>query len=189
MSEMRENRRSEILKAACIEFSENGYESAKMEQIAKRAGIGKSTVYEYFSSKNELLIASCEWGFGNILSYVTVLMQEDMSFCEKVATYIKYACDILNSIGNGMIILYGKSDSAQIVRSSVHQFHSKLVNIIEKAAETAKENGEIRDDISTRSIANIIAFMPSPVVCQELEKGHNNLLDDMISILIHGFAK
>ena len=47
MSETRENRRLEILKSACTEFSENGYDSAKMEQIARRVGIGKSTIYEY----------------------------------------------------------------------------------------------------------------------------------------------
>lgn len=189
MSEMRENRRSEILKAACIEFSENGYESTKMEQIAKRVGIGKSTVYEYFSSKNELLKASCQWVFSNILSDVTILMQKDIPFCEKVTTYIKYVCNTLNSIGNGMIILYGKTDSVQIIRSNAHEFHNKLVNVIEKAVKKAQQNGEIRDDISALSIAKIITFMPSPIVCDEIQKGHNKALDDMISILIHGFSK
>ena len=80
MSETRENRRSEILKAACTEFSENGYDSTKMEQIAKRVGIGKSTIYEYFPSKNELLKASCEWIFGTILCDVDNIMHNSIKY-------------------------------------------------------------------------------------------------------------
>lgn len=189
MSEIKEGRRYEILKAACTEFSENGYESTKMEQIAKRAGIGKSTIYEYFSSKTELLQASCKWIFGNILCDVNDLMQKDICFKNKVINYIKYACDVLNSIGNGMMILYGKTDSVQIIRSSANVFHVKLLDIIEQSVYTAVKNGEVRDDINPRNIAKIITFMPSPILCEEIEKSGDNAINDIISILIHGFAK
>lgn len=189
MSEIRENRRSEILKAACTEFSEKGYDSTKMEQIAKRVGIGKSTIYEYFPSKHELLKASCEWIFDNILSNVADLMKKDISFKEKVVTYIKYICEILNSIGNGMIVLYGKTDSVQVIKSNANLFHVKLLDIIEQAVCIAVENGEIRQDIKPRNIAKIITFMPSPIVCEEIKKGQDSALDDMIAILIDGFSK
>ena len=189
MSESRENRRSEILKAACKEFSENGYDSTKMEQIAKRVGIGKSTIYEYFPSKNELLKASCEWIFDNILFDVANLMKENIPFAEKITRYIKYICEILNSVGNGMIILYGKTDSVQILKNNVNMFHVKLLDIIEQAVCMATENGEVRQDIKSRNVAKIITFMPSPIVCEEIKKGNSDAIDDMISILINGFSK
>lgn len=189
MSETRENRRLEILKSACTEFSENGYDSAKMEQIAKRVGIGKSTIYEYFPSKNELLKASCEWIFDSILCDVNDIMQNDICFKNKVIDYIKYACNVLNSIGSGIMILYGKSDSVQIIRTNANMFHMKLLDIIEKAVFTATQNGEIRENINPRNIAKIITFLPSPILCDEIKKNGNAALDDIISILIYGFAK
>lgn len=189
MSETRENRRSEILKAACTEFSENGYDSTKMEQIAKRVGIGKSTIYEYFPSKNELLKASCEWIFGTILCDVDNIMQKDICFKDKVINYIKHACDILSSIGSGMMILYGKSDSVQIIRSNAGMFHMKLLDIIEKAVFKAVQNGEIRENINPRNIAKIITFLPSPILCEEIKNNGDAALDDIISILIYGLAK
>ena len=44
----RARRRKEILKAATEEFSQHGFEGTRVEAVAKRAGIGKSTVYEYY---------------------------------------------------------------------------------------------------------------------------------------------
>jgi AcrR family transcriptional regulator len=48
------NKRENIIKAAIKIFSQNGFHKAKIEDIAKEAGIGKGTVYEYFDSKKSL---------------------------------------------------------------------------------------------------------------------------------------
>jgi AcrR family transcriptional regulator len=47
-------RPEEILAAARIEFHDNPFGSVTMEQIAKRAGVAKGTIYLYFSDKDEL---------------------------------------------------------------------------------------------------------------------------------------
>jgi len=55
-----EARPDEILDAALAEFTERGFEAARMEDIAKRAGISKGGIYLYFSSKTALLEALIE---------------------------------------------------------------------------------------------------------------------------------
>ena len=52
--DLKEKRQEEIIQAAMNVFSKNGFESSKMEDIATEAGIGKGTIYGYFSSKREL---------------------------------------------------------------------------------------------------------------------------------------
>jgi len=47
-------KRAAILKAAAAVFAAKGFHSATVEEIAAHAGVGKGTVYEYFSSKEEL---------------------------------------------------------------------------------------------------------------------------------------
>ena len=49
-----------ILRAAFELFIERGVEGASTEQIAKRAGVGKLTVYRRWSSKEELIAAAIE---------------------------------------------------------------------------------------------------------------------------------
>lgn len=47
-------RREVILNAALDEFAERGFESARLDDVAKRAGIAKGTIYLYFRDKETL---------------------------------------------------------------------------------------------------------------------------------------
>ena len=47
----------EILEAAFLEFSRNGYAMTTLDQIAERAGVTKGTIYVYFESKEQLFIS------------------------------------------------------------------------------------------------------------------------------------
>src|SRR5271156_6958249 len=49
-------RPQEILEAAFVEFSRNGYASTTLDQIAERAGVTKGTIYVYFENKEHLFI-------------------------------------------------------------------------------------------------------------------------------------
>ncbi|RJF92466.1 TetR/AcrR family transcriptional regulator [Noviherbaspirillum saxi] len=51
-----ETKRQEILKAATEVFQEAGFERTSMEDIRKRAGFCKATLYSYFPSKEELFM-------------------------------------------------------------------------------------------------------------------------------------
>jgi AcrR family transcriptional regulator len=56
----RGDKRSRLVEAACAVFAEKGYAATRVADIAERAAVGKGTVYEYFSSKEELLFAVFE---------------------------------------------------------------------------------------------------------------------------------
>ncbi len=49
-----EERPKQILDAALVEFAERGLASARLDDIAKRAGLSKGTIYLYFPNKEEL---------------------------------------------------------------------------------------------------------------------------------------
>src|ERR1043165_6215764 len=49
-----EERRAAILAAALEEFTARGYEGARLDDVAKRAGIAKGTIYLYFADKETL---------------------------------------------------------------------------------------------------------------------------------------
>lgn len=52
----KEAKKREILHAAMLVFAEHGVAQTKVAEIARRAGIGKGTIYEYFRSKEDMFI-------------------------------------------------------------------------------------------------------------------------------------
>lgn len=57
----------ELIMATSLElFAENGYHATSINQIAKKAGISKGLIYNYFESKKELLDALIAHGFDSI---------------------------------------------------------------------------------------------------------------------------
>lgn len=61
-----EMQRQRILEAAAGQFLRQGYAAASVRDIADAAGIGTSTLYHYFASKEDLLVAVHEAGLARI---------------------------------------------------------------------------------------------------------------------------
>ncbi|MDH4048758.1 MAG: TetR/AcrR family transcriptional regulator [Gammaproteobacteria bacterium] len=53
----KEDRPAEITAAALAEFSDKGYDAARVDDVAKRAGVSKGLLYLYFRTKEELFKA------------------------------------------------------------------------------------------------------------------------------------
>jgi AcrR family transcriptional regulator len=68
----KEQTRNKIITTAAAVFAEKGYAGTAIAEIAVRAGIGKGTVYGYFSGKEELFFAVFEWFINEFEKSVTV---------------------------------------------------------------------------------------------------------------------
>jgi len=55
--QMAEARRTQILMGAAQVFSEKGFHKSTTKEIAKAAGVSEGTIYNYFDTKRELLVA------------------------------------------------------------------------------------------------------------------------------------
>jgi len=60
-------RPAELLAAALELFTERGYAATRLDDVAKRAGVSKGTVYLYFSSKEDLFKAVIREGLVPVL--------------------------------------------------------------------------------------------------------------------------
>jgi AcrR family transcriptional regulator len=64
--ELQERRRGQILDAATSVFAAQGFATADVQEIAKKTGVGKGTIYRYFASKEELFLAAVDHGMRNL---------------------------------------------------------------------------------------------------------------------------
>ncbi len=80
--------RAEILKAAERVFQKWGSNKTTMEDIAREAGKGKSTLYYYYQSKEEIFDAVVIVEFEKILQRAKELAQETGTAKERLIKYI-----------------------------------------------------------------------------------------------------
>jgi AcrR family transcriptional regulator len=70
----KQRKKNEILQAAMQVFAEKGVKSARIADIAQRAGVGKGTIYEYFRSRDEMFVG----GFNLLIEDLENRLQAEM---------------------------------------------------------------------------------------------------------------
>ncbi len=66
---MRESRKKQIMDAALELFAREGYANCSISQLANHAGISKGLMYNYFESKEALLVSIIEEGMRDVLDF------------------------------------------------------------------------------------------------------------------------
>lgn len=89
MCSCKETKKEKILEAAYLLFSENGYKRTKISDIAATAGIGKGTVYEYFDSKESLLLSIVSSGIEAYLAECKSVVESKATQTEKLLELIR----------------------------------------------------------------------------------------------------
>ena len=95
-----EARREAIIDAAASVFLEMGYERTSMNEVTKRMGGSKATIYSYFPSKEDLFIAV-------VNRHATAHLAEAVS---ELATYSEKALDL-----RGLLSRFGERMLAMLI--------------------------------------------------------------------------
>ncbi|CAN7153807.1 TetR family transcriptional regulator [Brevundimonas sp. LjRoot202] len=74
------DRPAEILAAALEVFAERGFQAARLEEVAKRAGVSKGALYLYFETKADLFRAVVTDAISPNLEHVKALASADVPF-------------------------------------------------------------------------------------------------------------
>jgi AcrR family transcriptional regulator len=72
----KEARPAEILEAGLAEFTERGFGAARMEDIARRAGVAKGTVFRYFATKEALFEAAVQSRLAPVLAGAEAALEQ-----------------------------------------------------------------------------------------------------------------
>jgi len=126
LEDIRKARRQAIMDTALEEFAEHGYESASISMIAKKAGVSKGLMYNYFESKEELLSSIMMDGMDEMLGSFD-LNRDSVLTAEEFSFFIKETFNLMNAKRN-----FYKLYFALMMQPSVWKlFESKLPEIIE----------------------------------------------------------
>jgi AcrR family transcriptional regulator len=146
-------RRDAILDAALDEFSAKGFASARLEDVAKRAGIAKGTIYLYFTDKESLfqelirakmvpVVGSLELALATNLPLRTIVEQAVEIFVREVyGTRRKLVIRLMISEGPRFPAL---------AEFYYREVLSRLLKALRGMLRSAHERGEIAGDALVR---------------------------------------
>ena len=160
MTGMREERRQQIIEAAITVFGNKGYHRAKIEEIAIKAEIGKSTIYEYFSGKKELFEEMIIFIVEDYVSQIEDVLNNTSGCREKLIAFaINYGNFINNHVGLAENTI-SASESTTVsfgVKKEIKRWKMQVFSTLEGIFQLGKSSGELRDDLDT-NIAAVIAM-------------------------------
>lgn len=77
-AEIREERKRQILEAALHVFAEDSYHGSSIAAVAKRANVSKGLIYNYFKSKEEILISLVVDVFDEVMGQLDLNLGEPL---------------------------------------------------------------------------------------------------------------
>jgi len=93
----KKEKREKILEAAISVFAKKGTAKTKTADIAEAAQIGKGTIYEYFKSKDEIMMAAFLYVIKKAEDVVALRLSKITDPLEKFVTYLRVWKEILQS--------------------------------------------------------------------------------------------
>jgi AcrR family transcriptional regulator len=88
-------KRMRIVEAATEMFIQHGYRKASVEQIARRAGVAKGTVYLYFNTKAELLVYAIAVEKKTYIEALKPILDAQLPAKERLRQYLRTAVTLL----------------------------------------------------------------------------------------------
>ncbi len=190
-------RPQELLAAALDLFVERGYASTRLEDVAKRAGVSKGTLYLYFTNKEELFKAVVRE------SIVPAIGAAE----DAIAGFDGHSADLLRSVMLGWWEQLGATKASGIVKlvmaeagnfPDLAEFYRK--EVIERSSDMltgllarAAERGEFRPLNATLMTQVLIAPMLTLITwkhsvgpCSQEQMDPLAFLDAFMNMALHG---
>jgi AcrR family transcriptional regulator len=179
-----------VIDAALRVFNQHGFEATSMQDIAREAGLSKSSIYHHVSSKEELLARALERAFVPLFAIFDdpLAMQRDALDCLKfvfhrvilITLQFNHEVDLLQRIK-------GNSPTERAALERRHRV-DRAVAII---ARTAIRAGQLRPDIDPALLTRLL-FGMSNSATQWYQPGGKlspeEIADAMLKLVFEGIA-
>lgn len=139
----KELKKEEILLAGIKTFSEKGYHQSTIEDISKKAKIGKGTVYEYFKSKEDIVLFSLNLYSERTIQNLIQIQNSDFSFEKKIHKIVelhKLDMEEYSDMNPVYFELLTRKNSSfgKKFKIRLHKIYIEITEIVKKILENEK---------------------------------------------------
>lgn len=142
-----------ILSAAMELFGKHGYEKTSISLLARTAGVGKGTVYGYFSTKEEIFNAFCEDELEFIHEQLAQKTNPDAPVLEQMVTIFMAEFEYVTKNPEfGRIymhnIIFPHQKDMELHKDTENKYFEMIFPILERA----QQRGELRKELEVLHI-------------------------------------
>ena len=196
----KDERPQEILDAAYAVFAGKGFAAARMEDIAKAAGVTKGTLYLYFDSKEAVFKSLVAGAFGERFALLNSLVEGfDGSCAELLARVLRALGEFVatsDRVGLPKIVIGEIGQFPELARF----YREEVIARAMKLWETILTRGMARGEFRTVPIEHAVRLCIAPVLLaaiwrttfaqfDETPYDIGALIETHIAMLLRGLAK
>jgi TetR/AcrR family fatty acid metabolism transcriptional regulator len=157
-------KKDQIIGAAVQVFAKKGFAKTTINDIAHAAGIGKGTVYEYFSNKEEIINQSFRYFMRAMeLDFQEILIQE-ITGKEKLIRILEGFSQLMNAETMELVELMldfwaegiKTKNSQGILMEEMNKFYHSYREILADVIIEGMGDGSFKKNINPRSVASMI---------------------------------
>lgn len=183
-------RRHAVYRAAVDLFLAQGFHETTMRAIASAAGMGKSTLYDYFDTKDEILISFVEDAIYDLAEQARQIAGQDLPAAERLHQVLhahldylvtnKYFFTRLNLEVQRLAI-----DSQARIQAQRHAYQDLICGLFREAIEEGAFR-PIDPLLATRAVLVLL----TPAVYTTRPTGTpEQMMDEVLDIFYHGILK
>ncbi|MFV0505203.1 MAG: TetR/AcrR family transcriptional regulator [Bacteroidales bacterium] len=189
----KEQKKEAILKIAQDVFSKNGYRKTTIDEIATATKKGKSSLYYYFSSKEELFNEVILWEVELLKNELTRVINRNITPVEKLREYIITKLMTFRSLSN-LYNTLGKDEPAkEFIDQIMGKYYKEEIRMIKRILIEGVRQGEFEVyDFSLAATGITTAIKGLEIPLSAGSYGHANLsesVDNIIKIICYGIVK
>jgi AcrR family transcriptional regulator len=154
---LKEARRDLILKSAEKVFSEKGFLNSTISDVAKETGVSDTTIYEYFSSKEELLFSIPREGIELNKEILDAHLNYISGASNKLRGMIYHLCKFYQEDPYfASICLMTLKTNKKFMETDIYKDLIEYYKIIIKVIEQGIQSGELKNDIDPYFVRSAI---------------------------------
>jgi AcrR family transcriptional regulator len=181
----KDEKREKIITAAGSVFGRHGFKEARMETVAKEAGMGKSSLYYYFLSKEELFEAVVERE-AEYLKHEIIQATKDISDpYKRMKLYVISRMKAFNKSIN----LYTAVKTNYLDHLPFIDEEMKMVENILKDGVKANRFKLVNTELATIAIVTAIKGLEYTIVIRESPYKLEQQVEQLLMFLFYGIVK
>jgi TetR/AcrR family fatty acid metabolism transcriptional regulator len=183
-------RKSKILNSAIKIFGEKGFQNATIAEIAKDAGVGDATIYEYFKNKEDLMLAIPVEFTRELIPQINDHMMGIKGAFNKLRKFIWWWLNFVEkNPGYGSIVLLELKTSKTYVSTEAYQAARSFYQIVLDIINEGQAEGLIKKEVNPYLARSLCVGAMEHIIIRWLLKDRKYSLiqyaDELADLLIN----
>lgn len=186
--------RAQIVEVARKIFTRYGFRKTTMEEIASASSKGKSSIYYYFPSKEDIFRAVVEKEANELKVELGKTIHAGSPPIEKLKAYILFRLHHVRTLGNFYAALNEESLShMDFIMEIRKKFDREELQVVKGILEEGMEEGTFQinsSEIGAIAISTMMKGLELPLLLSaDHKRDRGEILDDLIRVLFYGILK